>query len=400
MDTFRSLRVPAYRTWALGAIVSNVGTWMQRTAQDWLVLVQLTDHSATAVGVVMALQFGPQVLFLPVTGFAADHLDRRKLMLATQSALGLLALGLGILTVGGWVRLWHVYVFAFLLGSVTAFDIPARQTFVSELVDERDLPNAIGLNSTSFNAARLVGPAVAGLLIAKIGTGYVFIVNGLSFAAVIVSLMMLSGVRSSPRATRSRGSLVEGFRYVRRRSDLLAVLLMLFVVGTLGLNFPIFISTMATTTFGKGAGQFGLLTSIMAIGSVTGALLAARRAVPRMIVLIIGALAFGIATAVAAIAPSYATFAVVLIAVGTSAQTFTVTTNSFVQISTEAGMRGRVMAILMAVILGGTPLGAPLIGRISDAFGPRWAMGAGATSGVIAALIGAFFVQRTRARTS
>lgn len=370
---------------------------MQRTAQDWLVLVQLTDRSATAVGIVMSLQFGPQVLFLPLTGFAADHLDRRKLMLATQAALGLLALGLGLLTVFGWVRLWHVYVFAFLLGSVTAFDVPARQTFVSELVEEKDLANAVALSSTSFNAARLVGPAVAGLLISKIGTGHVFIANGLSFLAVIVSLVRLSGLAPSPRAARSRGSLVLGFRYVWRRPDLLTVLLMLFVVGTFGLNFPIFISTMATTTFGKGAGQFGLLTSIMAIGSVTGALLAARRAEPRLAVLIAGALAFGVSTAVAAIAPSYATFALALIAVGTSAQTFTVTTNSFVQLGTEAGMRGRVMAILMAVILGGTPLGAPLVGRISDAFGPRWALGVGALSGVVAAALGALVRRRTSA---
>lgn len=394
--TFRSLRVPAYRTWALGAIVSNVGTWMQRTAQDWLVLMELTDRSATAVGVVMSLQFGPQVLFLPLTGFVADHVDRRKVMLATQSALGLLALGLGVLTIGGWVKLWHVYVFAFLLGTTTAFDVPARQTFVSDLVDERDLPNAVALNSTSFNAARLIGPAAAGLLIAKIGTGWVFVANGLSFAAVIVSLWRLRGGRSSPRATRGRGSLVEGFRYVWRRGDLRLVLSMLFFVGTFGLNFPIFISTMATTTFGKGAGQFGLLTSIMAIGSVTGALLAARRAVPRVATLTIGALSFGVATGLAALAPSYVSFAIALIAVGTSAQTFTVTTNSFVQITTASEMRGRVMAILMAVILGCTPLGAPLIGRISDTFGPRWAMGAGALSGIVAAAVGALVTYRRR----
>ena len=175
--TFRSLNSFNYRVWAGGAIVSNIGTWMQRTAQDWLVLTQLTHHNATAVGVVMALQFGPHLLLLPFTGFAADHLDRRKLLMGTQAALGTLALGLGILTVAGWVHLWHVYVFAFLLGSVSAFDAPARQTFVSDLVGETDLSNAVALNSTSFNAARMIGPAIAGVLIASVGTGWVFLIN-------------------------------------------------------------------------------------------------------------------------------------------------------------------------------------------------------------------------------
>ena len=389
VGTFRSLEVPAFRTWALGAVVSNVGTWMQRTAQDWLVLAQLTDRSATAVGVVMALQFGPQVLFLPITGFVADHVDRRKLLLVTQAALGLLALGLGVLTIGGWVRLWQVDVFAFLLGCVTAFDAPTRQSFVSDLVGEADLPNAVALNSTSFNAARLIGPAVAGVLIGKIGTGWVFVVNGLSFVAVIASLVRLRALRSSSRASRTRGSLFEGFRYVWQRPDIRTVLFMLLIVGTFGLNFPIFISTMAVGPFGKGAGQFGLLTSIMAVGSVLGALLAARRTRPRVPLLVFGAAAFGVATGLAAVAPSFVTFALVLVAVGVSAQTFTTTTNSYVQTSTVPVMRGRVIAILLAITLGGTPLGAPVIGGIADTFGPRWAMGAGAMAGLIAALVGA-----------
>jgi len=179
--TFRSLEGFNYRTWAGGAIVSNVGTWMQRTAQDWVVLTQLTHNNATAVGVVMALQYGPQVLLLPLTGFAADHLDLRKLLFATQAAMGALALGLGLLTVSGLVELWHVYVFAFLLGCVTAFDAPARQTFVSELVAEADLSNAVALNSTSFNAARTIGPAIAGVLIATVGSGWVFLINAACF---------------------------------------------------------------------------------------------------------------------------------------------------------------------------------------------------------------------------
>ncbi len=285
--TFRSLNGFNYRMWAAGAIVSNVGTWMQRTAQDWVVLTQLTHKNATAVGVVMALQFGPQVLLLPLTGFAADHLDRRKLLLATQAAMAALALGLGILTVAGLDQLWHVYVFAFLLGCVSAFDAPARQTFVSELVVEADLSNAVALNSTSFNAARMIGPAIAGVLIASAGSGWVFLVNAASFLAVIGSLSLLrtSELHRTNKAVRTRGSLAEGFRYIWKRPDLKAVFLMLFFIGTFGLNFPIFISTMSVTVFRAGAGQYGLLASTMAIGSVAGALLAARREKPHIALL-------------------------------------------------------------------------------------------------------------------
>ncbi len=294
---FRALESTNYRIWAAGALVSNIGTWMQRTAQDWLVLTELTHRNATSVGIVMGLQFGPQILLLPLTGYAADHLDRRKLIFCTQAAMGLLALGLGVLIVTGLVQLWQVYIFAFLLGCASAFDTPARQTFVAELVDERHLPNAVGLNSTSFNAARMIGPAVAGGLIAGVGTGWVFLINALSFLAVLGSLTLLrvDQLRRNPRATSARGSLAEGFRYVWARPDLKLILLMLFLVGTFGLNFPIFISTMAVTVFHKGADQYGLLTSMMAAGSVTGALMAAARAKPRISVLLAGAATFGTA---------------------------------------------------------------------------------------------------------
>jgi MFS family permease len=282
--TFRSLANYNYRLWAGGAIVSNVGTWMQRVAQDWLVLTQLTHNNASAVGVVMSLQFGPQMLMLPLSGFAADFFDRRKLLMATQAAMGLCALGLGLLTVTGLVQLWHVYVFAFLHGCVAAFDAPARQVFVSDLVGETDLPNAVALNSTSFNAARMVGPALAGLLIAGVGTGWAFLANALSFGAVLCSLMFLrvGDLHPMRRAVRAPGGLVAGFRYVWNRPDLRAILLMLFLVGTFGMNFSIFISTMAVKVFHLGAGKYGLLSSIMAIGTVTGALLAAGRERPRI----------------------------------------------------------------------------------------------------------------------
>ena len=386
---FRSLKGFNYRLWAGGAFVSNVGTWMQRIAQDWLVLTGLTHNNATAVGVVMALQFAPLVLLLPVSGYAADRFDRRKLILATQTALGALALGLGLLTVSGRVQLWHVYGFAFLLGCVTAFDTPARQTFVSELVGEEDLANAVALNSTSFNIARMLGPAVAGVLIAAIGTGWLFLINAASFVAVIGSLLCLrvGELHRKGPGGRAKGGFADGFRYVWRRADLKAVLLMLFLIGTFALNFAIFISTMSVTVFHVGAGEFGLLTSSLAAGSVAGALGAARRAEPSVVRLLGAVTLLGLGFAAAALAPSYAAFGFALVVVGAAAQTFTTSTNSLVQMSTEPAMRGRVIAILFAIAMGGTPIGAPIVGAIADRFGPRWALAAGAISALVAAAV-------------
>ncbi|MDR3535350.1 MAG: MFS transporter [Acetobacteraceae bacterium] len=387
---FRALDNYNYRVWAAGALCSNIGTWMQRTAQDWLVLTELTHRNARAMGVVVALQFAPQILLLPWTGFAADHLDRRKLLIATQAAMGLLALCLGLLTVTGLVALWHVYLFAFLLGCAAAFDMPARQTFVAELVGEADLSNAVALNSTSFNAARTIGPAVAGLLIAALGTGWVFLLNAASFLAVLGSLGLLrtDAMHATHRAARRRGSLAEGFRYVWGRPDLKAVLLMLFLMGTFGFNFPIFISTMSVTVFRAGAGEYGFLSSVMAIGSVAGALLAARRSRPQVATLLAGIALFGLSCALAAVMPDIWLFGVALAIVGVSAQTATTSANSLVQLSTDPAMRGRVLAILLAIALGGMPIGAPIVGWVADRFGPRWALGTAAAAGIAAALVG------------
>lgn len=396
--TFRSLRSFNFRLWTAGSLVSNVGTWMQRVAQDWLVLTQLTHHDASALGIVMALQFAPQLLFLPWTGSAADRLNQRKLLMLTQATMGALALVLGALTVAGVVRLWHVYVFAFLSGSAAALDAPVRQTFVAEMVGDADLPNAVALNSTSFNAAQMIGPAVAGLLIAKVGIGWAFLLNGFSFAAVLLSLSLfrLTELRTSARAHRSASGFTEGLRCVWSKPDLRAILIMLFLIGTFGLNFPIFISTMAVNVFHSDARGFGLLSSIMAVGTLSGALFAAGRQRPGLASLLAGASVFGLGCTLAALAPGYWWFGAALVIIGAAALTFTNGTNSIMQLSTEPAMRGRVMALRVGIALGGTPIGAPILGWIANHFGPRWALGIGAAAGFAAALAAACVLARRK----
>lgn len=387
---FRALRNHNYRLWVVGAFVSNIGTWMQRVAQDWLVLTELTDQNAAAVGVVTALQFAPQILLLPFTGYVADHFDRRKVMLVTQASMAALALGLGLVTIAGVVRLWQVYVFAALLGCVTAFDSPTRQVFVSELVGDADLSNAVALNSASFNAARMIGPAVAGALISAVGTGIAFLLNALATLAVVWTLTALR-VGELHRETGkgiSQGGFAEGLHYVRTRPDLQVLFTMLFLYGAFGLNFPIFISTMSVTVFHLGAERFGVLTAAMAVGSVIGAVLAARREQPRLAVLVAGATLFGTSLGVAAIMPDYRLFGIVLVLVGAAAQTVTTSANGLVQLSTDRHVRGRVMALLLAITLGGVAGGGPFIGWVADHFGPRWALAIGAVAGLLAAGVG------------
>lgn len=386
---FRSLRVANYRLWFAGALVSNIGAWMQRTAQDWIVLTELTDHDAAALGVTMALQFGPMLVLSPVAGLMADRFDRRRLLMVTQALSGTLALGLGVLVVLQVAQLWHVYAFSLALGIVTAIDGPVRQAFVSELVPDKDLANAVALNSTSFQTARLIGPAVAGVLVALIGAGPVFLANAVTFAAVLLALRFIrrSELRHSPRLQRGKGQIRDGFRYVRSRPDILVVLAMVFLVGTFGFNFPIFIATMATVEFHQGAAEFGLLSSVMAAGAVAGSLLAARRERVRLRVVSWAAASFGICTVLAALTPNEWTFAIALVLVGGSSLTMMSTANAYVQTTTSASMRGRVMALYLAIFAGGTPIGAPIVGWIANEFGPRWAMGAAAAAGLIAALV-------------
>ncbi|MGJ4905395.1 MFS transporter [Bradyrhizobium sp. HKCCYLS2058] len=401
---FRSLHKFNYRVWAAGALVSNIGTWMQRTAQTWLVLIQLTSHNASAVGTVMALQYGPQLLLLPLTGYVADHFNQRRVLIATQATMGAFALILGLLTVTGVVQLWQVDVFAFLFGCAAAFDAPVRQTFVAELVGNDDLPNAIALNSTSFNAARMIGPAIAGMVIAAFGTGWAFLINGASFMAVLASLNLLriADLRPNPRAQHAKGnvlaSVTAGFHYAWSHPELRATLIMLALIGTFGLNFQIFVSTMAIKVFHSDARGYGLLSSVMAVGTVAGALFNASRHRPRFGALLAGSGLFGLGCTLAALAPTIWLFGAALVVIGVAALMFTNTTNSLMQLATEPSMRGRVMALRVGVALGGTPIGAPIVGWVADSLGPRWALGVGAASGLAAALV-AIAVMRTPHRT-
>lgn len=374
---------------------------MQRIAQDWLVLTVLTHHDASALGVVTALQFAPQLLLLPWTGSAADRLNQRKLLMFTQAAMGLLALLLGVLTVEGVVRLWHVYVFAFLSGSAAALDAPVRQTFVAEMVGDADLPNAVALNSTSFTAAQMIGPAVAGFLIAKLGTGWAILLNGLSFGAVLLSMMFFrtSELRISLRARRAASGFRLGLRYVARHRDLQAILVMLLLVGAFSFNFPLFISTMAVSVFHTDARGFGLLSSIMAVGTLSGALFAARQEKPRFASLMVGSAVFGVGCTLAALAPAYGWFAAALVVVGAAAITFTNGTNSLMQLSTEPSMRGRVMALRVGIALGGMALGAPIQGWIANRFGPRWSLGLAGIADFAAALVAIFVLAHPQQAT-
>jgi MFS family permease len=365
---------------------------MQITAQDWLVLTELTDKSAHVMGIVMALQFFPQILLVSLTGSVADRFDRRKVIICTQVGMAALALVLGLITVSGIVELWHVYVLAFLLGCVASFDAPARQSFVSELVPDDFLSNAVALNSTTFNSARMIGPAVAGILIAVIGSGWIFVINAFSFAPLIFALSRIRigdlNRRLRKRSAGDSGSFIDGLRYLSKRSDLKTLIWMMFFIGTFGLNFAIYISSMAVNVFHTGSGGYGMLTSLMAVGSLTGALYAANRSNPSMLLISTAALCFGLSWLIAAFLPYYLLFGLIMIFAGLFTQTFNTSIQSLIQLSTEPEMRGRVLSVLMAVAMGGTPVGAPLAGWVSDTFGSRYSLGIAVISGFIASAIG------------
>jgi MFS family permease len=372
---FRSLRVRNYRLYASGQLVSLTGTWMQRVAQDWLVL-ELTN-SGTALGVVTALQFGPSLIFGMWGGVLADRLDKRRTLLATQSALALIALTLGLLDVAGLVRYWHVLVLATLLGLVTSLDNPVRQSFVVEMVGRDDLTNAVAINSTIFNAGRILGPAVAGVVISAVGTGWAFVGNAASSVAVLAGLLLMRAheLRPSPHVERARGQLREGLRYVRGRRDLVLTLVLVLMFGTFGLNFAITCALMARQVFHRGASGYGLLSTALAVGAFAGAILATRRTRrPTSIFLLGTGAVFGICEVIAGVMPNLALTAVALVPTGLAMLSLSTAANAHVQLGVTPTMRGRVMALYLICFMGGTPFGAPLIGWAAGVAGPRWGL--------------------------
>ena len=390
-STFRSLRNRNYRLFAAGQIVSNTGTWGQRVAQDWLVL-ELSGNSGVALGITTGLQFLPVLVLGLYGGVLADRYDKRRLLIGAQAAMGVLALALAVLDLTGAVELWHVFALAFGLGLASVVDTPVRQAFVSEMVGPDDLPNAVSLNSATFNSARIVGPAAAGVAIAAVGTGWVFVANAISYLAVLAGLkaMRTAELHATERAERAKGQLREGLAYVRSRPDLLVPIVLVFMVGTFGLNFQITLALVVKEVFGRSAGAYGLLSAFLAVGSLLGALASARRTgPPRQRTLFAAVLAFGVLEVAVGLAPTYALMAVLLVPTGMAVLTFTTTANAIVQLGSAPHVRGRVMALYVLVFLGGTPVGAPLIGALAEAFGPRSSIVLGgvvvALSGVVAA---------------
>ncbi|MDC4232199.1 MFS transporter [Actinomyces sp. B33] len=387
--TFQSLSHVNFRLWFFASLIASTGSWMQRVAQDWLVLTVLTDNSGTQIGVVTALQFLPILLLSPWAGVLVDRLDRRRILQACQGATGACALILGALVLTGTAQLWHVYVLALIGGVAGAVDSPARQAFVSELVPVDSLANAVGLNSTAFNAARLIGPAVSGLLIDAVGTGWVLVANSLFFAAPITALALMRRDLLVARTAvpRAKGQIREGVAYVLARPDILMILCTVTVVSALGMNFQMTSALMATEVFGKAAGEYGLLSSCMAVGALAGSLLAARRAHPRLRMIIVAAALFGVLEILLGLAPTYVAFAAASIPTGLAMLTMVTAANATIQISTDERMRGRVMSLYTMIFLGSTPVGAPLVGWIGEQWGARWSILVGGIGSLLVAVL-------------
>ncbi len=386
----RSLRVRNYRLYASGQLVSLTGTWMQRVAQDWLVL-ELTN-SGTALGIVTALQFGPSLLLGLWGGVLADRGNKRRLLFATQTGLALVALLLGVLTLTGAVQYWHVLVLALVLGLVAAVDSPVRQSFVVEMVGKDDLVNAVGINSTIFNTGRILGPAVAGVMISAVGTGWAFVVNAASSIAVLSALaaMRPAELHPSPPVSRAPGQLRDGFRYVRSRADLVLTMVLVFVIGTFGLNFQITTALVAKQVFHRTAAGYGLLSTALAVGACAGAVLATLRTQrPSQLFLIVTAFGFSALEIATGLMPGFWSTAALLVPTGLAMLTLTTAANASVQLGVAPTMRGRVMALYLVCFMGGTPLGAPIVGWLAGVAGPRWGLiGGGVICLVATAVLG------------
>ena len=394
---FASLTGRNYRLWFAGQLVSLSGTWMQQMAQDWLVL-QLTDR-ALPVGITTALQFLPVALFGIWGGLAADKLDKRRILMATQAVQLVLALTLGLLTLFGVVELWMVYVLAFLLGTATAFDMPARQAFVIEMVGPDQVANAVALNSAMFNTARVVGPAIAGVAILAFGLAPAFLINAVSFLAVLAALAAMDPRllhRSDVRPQAGSG-IREGLRYVRASPVLRSTLLMVAVLGTFGLNYRVVLPLLARFEFGGGPGLIGLMTSVMAGGSVIGALVAAGRSRPTRNLLVGSAAAFGVVSLLTAAAPDLGWALASLFFTGIATITFMATANATLQLTSSSEMRGRVMALHGITFLGSTPIGGLICGWLAEVAGPRAPLWVSGVVSVLAAGVGWLGLRRARA---
>jgi MFS family permease len=369
---WRSFRHRNYRILFPANTVSNIGSWAQRIAQDWLVL-ELTNNNGTYLGLVTAVQFAPVLLFSLHGGAMADRIDKRKVLIATNVIGGAASIGLGLLVISEVVQLWHVFVLAGVLGISTAIDAPVRQAFTSELVGHDDLPNAVSLNSANFNGGRLIGPAVSGLLIAAFGTGPSFLINGASYFFVILALLRIDAKRLfHQNQEKSLGNIREGIAYAKARPDIYVVMIMVFALATFGLNFQIFNALMATQEFGLGPASFGLMGTFIAIGSLTGAIGSARLERFRTTrFVIMGGMLFSISIMVLSVLPNYTTYIVWLPICGVTALVTLVSANSIVQTSTDQVIRGRVMGLYLLIFMGGTPFGSPLIGLATDYMGIR-----------------------------
>jgi len=402
-STFRSLHVRNYRIYFFAQSISVSGTWMQSVAQAWLVLrLAPASRAGIDLGLVVALQFLPMLLFGTYGGLIADRVDKRRLLYATQGVAGLLALVLGILTVSHSVELWQVYLVATGLGFVNMFDNPARQTFVIEMVGKDDLPNAVSLNSVVMNGARVIGPAIGGVLIATVGLSTCFFVNAASYVAVIIglSLMHRGELRRTATVKRAGGQLRAGFRYVWKTPGIRDPLILVAVVGTLAYNFQVVLALLAKYTFHGGAGIYSALTSLMGAGAVLGGLAVAARSRPDIHRLTVVGMVFGSLIVCLALAPSLALALVVVVPMGAASIAFIATANATLQLRAEPSMRGRVMALYAIAFLGTTPIGAPLVGWISQETSPRVALLVGGVSTVAAAGITLLRHRRDHARAA